>query len=340
MTGLQIYQNNEPTFNGLVRDGVQGNLDVLWRMIDIVRNTVILDKGFEDFVKQLEHDSGLNAYSDPEKIFTFFYDFIKKHISYIPDKEGKTESIKDARTTLRDEYGDCDDLSILSASILAVLGYEPFFVISKYPESNNFTHVYTAVYVKGKRYVFDNAFPEGSLNSEAEMDKQEFGVFDDTPQTKGFVATVRNAKYVLLEAQSNLKSLTPLFSSFLPFGFLGNNIIRKSLFGDVNKAESLSELGSAVGGHLHSIIVELQNGRIPLRNAQSEAHSVYAQLYAYPAHDSDEFRMIDKKLKAKVYYIDHFTEISNIQKSVTGTSYQKYLMYGLFGIGVYYLLKD
>src|SRR5260221_11469400 len=100
-TELIEYKNEQPKFSW-VRDGIQGNYDVLWRMIDIVRDSVLKDKGVENTVKELLHENDLNSYSDTNAVFSTIFNFVKNNIDYLQDIAGNTESIKDARDTLQD----------------------------------------------------------------------------------------------------------------------------------------------------------------------------------------------------------------------------------------------
>lgn len=339
MTGLVEYENDAPRYS-LVRDGVSGNIDVLWQMIQIVRDTVVKDKGFEDFIKQLIVDNGYDSYTNVDTLFNFLYDFVKQHVSYVQDIAGKTESIKDARTTLQDGYGDCDDMAILNASILAVLGYEPCFVIGKYPESDSFQHVYTATYVNGKRYVFDTTIPDGRLNSEVkEMQTVEFGIFDERPETDGIASVFRNLKYLFLHTKRNVNNAVPLLSGFLPIGLLGK-VVTSALFAGANdeaKLQSVNALGSSVSTQLADIIIELQNGRLAIELAQSQANQAYNTFITnIKDHETDAYKSIDKRLQDKLNYINSYGSIGD-NVITLNTTLMKYLGIGIVGVGIYWL---
>lgn len=339
MTGLVEYENDAPRYS-LVRDGISGNIDVLWQMIQIVRDTVVKDKGFEDFIKQLIVDNGYDSYTNVDTLFNFLYDFVKQHVSYVQDIAGKTESIKDARTTLQDGYGDCDDMAILNASILAVLGYEPCFVIGKYPESDSFQHVYTATYVNGKRYVFDTTIPDGRLNGEVkEMQTVEFGIFDERPETDGIASVFRNLKYLFLHTKRNVNNAVPLLSGFLPIGLLGK-VVTSALFAGANdeaKLQSVNALGSSVSTQLADIIIELQNGRLAIELAQSQANQAYNTFTTnIKDHETDAYKSIDKRLQDKLNYINSYGSIGD-NVITLNTTLMKYLGIGIVGVGVYWL---
>lgn len=343
MTGLLQYENNQVTFKGLVRDGVQGNLEVLWHMMDVVRDTTVKDKGFEDLAKQIEIESGNDSYSDTDKLLSTIYDFVKQHVKYLQDIYGKTESIKDARTTLRDGYGDCDDNAILTASFLAVLGFEPYFVIAKYPEATAFQHVYTVTYVNGKRYVFDTTIENGKLNDEYENTiKEEFPIFQDRPEMEGLQSAFRNFKYLALGTKKNIEQTAPLLSGFLPlFGGFIEKTLARSAFSGLSDSQSLNELGSEISGKIHNAYIDLQNGRITKQQASSIAHDAYSKLFAYPNHNDENFIAIEKISKAKLDYIDNFVPYGT-QPIATESipNLNKYLFYGALGFTAYYFFKD
>ena len=261
-TELVEYQNQKPTF-GWVRDGIQGNYDVVWKMIDIIRSSVVKDKGVETEIKQAVALKGLNSYSDSKDIIETVYDLVNSQVTYLKDEAGKTESIKDARTTLEDHWGDCDDYAIVNATLLADLGYEPKIVIGKYPETQSFQHVYCVVYVDGVRYVLDQTLPDATFNKEVQgMQTQEFGVFDERPETDGLQGLFRNFKSLAIQTLSNAKREIPMLSSFAGLGFIGNHALRNVLGTVASDPQSLNELGSVLSGQITDVIIQLQNGRI------------------------------------------------------------------------------
>lgn len=313
MTGLIEYKNSDNVEYSLVRNGIEGNLDIVWRMIDLVRDSVVLDKGFEDFIKQTVKDEGFSAHSDTQSLFTFLYDLVKHGnglfdgVEYIPDNQGNVESIKDARTTIQDGYGDCDDHAILNATILAILGYSPYFVIAKYPDRESYQHVYTVVYVNGQRYVFDTTIKNGKLNDEvSDMLVSEIGVFDKHSATDGLHGVFRNIKNLVVQTEKNAKSAMPVLSGFLPLGFVGQNIAR-SLFSGTNE-ESISEIGSRISGKITDVIIQLQNHRIPIEAAVSLSRKYYAEFLSLNPnnYDAEKYQSIKKNLEKKITYIDNF----------------------------------
>lgn len=343
------YKDNKVHKYGLIRDGVAGNYDIVYRMIDLVRDTVLLDKGFEDFVKQTVINNGFDSYSNKEDLFNFLYNFIQQGdadidfdgIAYIQDIQGKTESIKNARTTLADGYGDCDDHAILMASMLAVLGFEPCFTIAKYHDANSFEHIYTTLKVDNKRYVFDTTYPNGTLNSEIsdnEVTKEDVCIFSQNANTDGLSSAIRNIKYLLIDTKRNAQESLPLLSGIIPFGFIGHSVV-SSLFSGLEQSESLSEIGSRLTGRLTDIIIELQNNRIPVSRAQSLARKVYSELYAAEAGtlDKESFNIIKKRLDKKLQYINNYSLVKDTYSVALPFDIKYLIGIGVVGFGAYYL---
>ena len=344
-TGLIEYQQNQPTRYALVRDGITGNLDVLWRMIDLVRETVLFDKGFENLIKNLVVGKGYDAYTDPDAIFSLLYDFVKygdagfNGVAYLQDIKGRTESIKDARTTLQDGFGDCDDNAILTASMLAVLGYSPCFVIARYPESDSFQHVYTVVYLSDKRYVFDTTIENGHLNSEVDdMQTEEFCIFESRPETDGIPSVARNFKNLFTQTLRNAQVAAPVLSGLLPFGIIGNRAA-SMLFSGADDS-SINELASRINGEMTDIIIQLQQGIITKVRAQAIIRKIYSGFHAINKDKVDlgTYNYLDKQLTKRISYVDNFTE-GNQGNVEIHPNIKLYIGAAILGVSVIYLMN-
>jgi predicted transglutaminase-like cysteine proteinase len=349
-TGLIEYKNDHPKYS-FVRDGIAGNMDVIGRMIDIVKDATVLDKGFEDFVKQTTANNGFNAYSNTDDLFKFWYSFIKypsevfTGVDYIQDIKGRTESIKDARTTLQDGYGDCDDFAILYATILADLGYSPCFVLAKYPESDTFQHVYTVVYVNDKRYVFDGTIPNGTLNSEANgLDKTEVCIYDENEFTHPVKAAFRNLKNLVLQTKKNAQSAAPQLIQLLPMGGLLEKTVASSLFSGAQEEQSFNTLASELSGEITDAVIRMQNGTLSKESALGIARKRYAQLFTVDRSqiNPDTFSSIESKIINKITYIENFVPYgtASINVSATGLSSASYVLIGIAGLGIWYFWKS
>lgn len=349
-TEIVEYQNDQPTFS-IIRDGIAGNIDIVGRMIDLVKDSTVLDKGVENLIKQRLVDWQLDSFSDTEAIFNAIYNFVKygdngfDGVTYIKDIQGRIESIKDARTTLQDGYGDCDDFSVLYATILSMLGYEPCFVIARYPDQETFSHIYTATYVNGERYVFDGILPNGHLNDEADgLIKEEICVYDETNEFNNTVKSVmRNIKNLMLQTKRNAKQVAPQLAGFLPAGFLVKQAARNMFSGISDSVSSLSETGSQLSGEITDIIIRLQNGNISKENALSYARKRYSELFSVDRSNIDEatFNAIERKLRDKISYIENFEPYGapNVAAHY-GLSTQAYVLIGIVGLGIYYFYRS
>lgn len=96
----------------------------------------------------------LKRYSD-EETFSAVWNWVRENIHYRNDEQGK-EQLRRPQRTISDRTGDCDDYSILIASILLNLGYDCKLVVAAYRERNQWQHVYPTAYGHdGRRYVLD-----------------------------------------------------------------------------------------------------------------------------------------------------------------------------------------
>lgn len=348
-TELIQYSNDQPKFS-IIRDGVNGNMDIVGRMIDLVKDSTVLDKPLEDLIKQRLHANNLDSYSSADDIFNYVYDFVKygddnfSGVDYIQDVQGRVESIKDARTTLQDGYGDCDDFSVLYATILSLLGFQPCFVIARYPDQETFSHIYTVAYADDKRYVFDGIIPNGHLNSEADgLVKQEICVYDDTNEFNHPVRSiVRNIKNLVTQTKRNAIHVAPNLAGFLPASFLVKQAAR-NVFSGLQDVQSLNELGSQLSGEISDITIRLQNGNVTKEAALNYALQRYSKLFSIDQTgiDVNAFHAIEIKLQNKINYIKNFVpygDRSNVSTN-TGLSTGAYITIGIVGLGIWYFYK-
>jgi len=128
-----------------LRKGKEGSLQTAIEMAKLVRHAAVSDEGLERFTVQKLIDARLDSHSRPEDIIEVIFRFVQS-IPYIYDPAGSFDSVQDARHTLAKGYGDCDDLAVLLATMLALVGYKPRFVLARYKEvTTGFDHVYVDV---------------------------------------------------------------------------------------------------------------------------------------------------------------------------------------------------
>lgn len=103
--------------------------------------------------------------------------FVQSRVRYVRDARG-IEQLHDPLTmidqiTTGTSQGDCDDMSLLIATLLLSIGHAPRFAIVKYKAgSPTFNHIYVVVYEKNrapraqKRVVLDAILKDRPIGSE------------------------------------------------------------------------------------------------------------------------------------------------------------------------------
>lgn len=79
-------------------------------------------------------------------------DFVHRNVRYVRDIKG-VETLHDPVTLLEQvsrgvAQGDCDDMSLLIASLLLSIGHKPYFRIVKYRPLGPWSHIYVVGYEK------------------------------------------------------------------------------------------------------------------------------------------------------------------------------------------------
>lgn len=146
----RTFTVTETHANGLTQDIVQAVVDQFRRSW---RDTARLAPHFQVRDKcngctagvQLAHETTLRA----------VWAFARHQITYVLDHPPGTQWIKTPRTVIMTGFADCKGLSTLVNSLLANLGYKPYFKFVAYVPGGLVTHVYTFVEAGGKRYVLD-----------------------------------------------------------------------------------------------------------------------------------------------------------------------------------------
>lgn len=313
-TELLTYSNNTNAHRSLVRDGVKGNYDVVFAMITLTRQTVRYNKAFQNLVNNILIENNLDAYSDVSAKFNAIVGYVQKHVSYTQDIAGRVESIKSANITLSDGYGDCDDLSILFASMLGVLGYEAKFVLANYKATDTqFSHIYVECYIENKRFVFDGAIPNYKLNDEIKpYSTKSFNIFsqNDTDTLSGII---KKFSLGLTNIYKNSLNAIPTLAGFMPLGFLtgtalvtGANLASSGL----NDNLSANELGSKINQQLDAIILGLVNKTIAYDWAKVSAKQIASQLSTIDTN-KENFTIIRNSIKNKLLFIENFSKANN-----------------------------
>lgn len=314
-TELQTQNSTTGLYSrSFIRDGIEGNYDVVYAMVRTVRNTVDNDKGFERFSKGLIINAKADGYSPRETVLRIIFDYVK-NLKYVADIAGRVENIKTARSTLSDGYGDCDDQAVLVASIVGCLGFEKTSIaMARYDKnSTSFDHVYCVVYDNDKRYVLDTTLPNARFNEEVPaVEIKELSIFDDVPGLDGFGGIWNNSKHYGSMVGRALVSLAPKISDTLPIGFLpgtafatGAEMLNSTLS---SGQTSINTVASKINRELDTIILDLLNSRIALDVARSTAVKHAAQISAveYPQIPNEDYQIITQSVKTKLAFIRDF----------------------------------
>lgn len=130
-----------------ISDGIAGNLETVEIMKRIARA-----RASDPLVRQLAlnilmaHNVRSNYYKDETLAIARF---VKDRVRYVRDING-VETIIDPLTLIEQitrgtAQGDCDDMSLLIATLLLSIGHQPFFKIIKF--NNNINAAYNHIYV-------------------------------------------------------------------------------------------------------------------------------------------------------------------------------------------------
>lgn len=299
-----------------VRDGVAGNVEIVYEMIRVIRNSVSYDIVVEHLAKDLLKNKGMTSYSPTINQLTAIYDFVKSNVKYIQDPAGLIESIKSAKVTLADGYGDCDDLTNTVATLVGDLGFEKVcIVMARYSEDNpTFEHVYPVVYDKGERYVLDASLPNGKVNDEVEaVEIREISIFDDVPGLDGLTGIFNNLKYHTKKLGRAAVETLPMVGEFLPLGFVAGKAFATGaqlLNQSHGQPLSINATGSKIIQELDKIIVSLIQSRTAFDLAKSHALQIASQLGAVERSNSTDtveaYQAVKSTIENKLNFIKNF----------------------------------
>jgi hypothetical protein len=301
---------------GFIRDGVAGNYDIVYQMARIVRKDVTYDKGLERAAKQVELNAGLDEYSDASARLAAIFHLVRSHVKYVADIAGKVESLKNARQTLSDGYGDCDDLTVLLCTLAGLLGFEEVFIaLAKYGKSEaSFSHVYAVVYKDKKRYVMDASLPDAKFNEEIKpFEVREIDVFGDISGLDGVSGIYNNAKHYGKQTFKTAVGFVPLVADQLPLGFVASRAFStgSEMLGQIgNEKLSINATASLINKKLDSIIQRLLSSSIAFDSAKAEALQITSQLGAveYSKIPSADYDTIKTSIKNKLVFIRNFED--------------------------------
>jgi len=108
------------------------------------------DLQVREFALSILRNAGINSHDYGREALAIG-DFVKNNVTYRRDPEG-TEHLIDPLLMIQDiqqrrAEGDCDDMSLLIATLLISIGCQPFFRTVRYEgRFGSFNHVYVVVY--------------------------------------------------------------------------------------------------------------------------------------------------------------------------------------------------
>ncbi len=312
-----------PLYRKFVRDGKAGNMDVIFEMIRIIRDSCDYDKGVEALAKNLLVNNGQDSYTPAIDQFKTVFNFVASNVVYIQDVAGRIESLKSARQTLSDGWGDCDDQAVLNATLLGDLGFEDVKIaMARYSANEDtFSHVYAVVYSKGARYVFDTNLPNAQFNTEIKTyEVKEIPVFTDVKGLDGISGLYNNLRNQLRKTARLGAQVVPRLGLVLPMGFVADHALTtgvnmvQSATATGGQPKSLSNTASAINQELDNIILALNNSQIAYDYAKTYALQLAAQLMAVDITQDDHYTLsiVKDSIKNKLSFINDFPEYARV----------------------------
>lgn len=132
-----------------LRDGEKGSLDTVSLMIKIAREQSQL-KEIRDFAIDIVNQYNTASHDHLHESASIG-DFVKKNVRYLKDIQG-VELLHEPLLMIADikrgiSRGDCDDMALLTATLLLSIGIKPYFKIVRWKEQKgNYNHIYVMVY--------------------------------------------------------------------------------------------------------------------------------------------------------------------------------------------------
>lgn len=160
--------------------GRAGSLQTAELMASLVRDAAVKDKALELEATRILTSNGLDSHSDPYEIADTLFRYVQR-LHYIHDPAGAFDSVQSAQQVLREGKGDCDDLSVVLASLLAMVGFKPRFVLAKYKEeTEGFDHVYVDLELPRGRIALDPTSRKHGIGWESgkAIERVAYPIFD------------------------------------------------------------------------------------------------------------------------------------------------------------------
>lgn len=166
-------------------DGLNGNIQTIRMMTKIAR-----ERSGDPKVRKLALNI-LAFYNVPSHFYIdesiAIADYIKKKVRYVRDPDG-IEYLQDPKDLIEqmeiaNAQGDCDDMALLTATLLLSIGHQPKFRAVRYSKSfGNYNHIYVVDYENNKgskrtRIVLDCILKDKQIGTEVpHLNGEEYDV--------------------------------------------------------------------------------------------------------------------------------------------------------------------
>lgn len=175
---MPIYQNSAPprrrTQTLKIRNGFGGNLDTVSQMRLLARKRAG-DPRVREAALAILRAAGTSSHDYLSEALAVG-DYVKSRVSYVRDPDN-IEHLQDPVLMLRDidagrAAGDCDDMSLLIATLLLSIGCQPWFRTVRYSGSTGaYNHIYVVAYEGNyhqpkRRVVLDAILKDRPIGSE------------------------------------------------------------------------------------------------------------------------------------------------------------------------------
>lgn len=147
-TGVELPSNQLKVTTQFFKDGEQGNLSTVDFMAKIARY-----RAGHPTVRQLGikilNQAGTKSHNHLDEALAIGR-WVQQNIRYMKDPDG-IELLQDPlfmikQANLGEARGDCDDMSLLIATLLISIGIRPYFKIVRWKkEKGNYNHIYVVV---------------------------------------------------------------------------------------------------------------------------------------------------------------------------------------------------
>lgn len=304
-----------PLNRKLVRNGINGNTHTVFEMVRVIRNSVDYDLGVSDLAEQILIDNGLFGETLNAESLQAVLNFTKENITYVQDLKGRIDTLKDARSTLRDKWGDADDLTVLNCTLLGCLGFKGVKIALAKTDKDDisFGHVYCVVYLDGERFIFDTSLQNAQLNKEnTAYDVKEIPVFEYIKGIDGFSGIYQHVRCHARDLTRFAVKAIPNAVNVLPLGFLAANAFSTgaSLIDEsIGKKHTLSlpATASNINAELDRIILELLSSKIAYDLAKTQALQTASQLaVADSENENYTLKVVGASIKGKLDFINNF----------------------------------